>query len=235
VKKIFLIISLLLSIVFLSSCANKDAVKLSENNKSTPPENEAELLTIKDYYAYKENTKYVFEGQGNEYASYTVFIDYKLGNHIQLRSNNGGTEIVKVLEYKDGELRVLLSRGECYYRENLTQVPSSNVEILLKEPLVQGTSWTLVDGRKRFITNLGVDVTTPLGTYKALEITTEGKESETKDYYVSNIGLVKSVFTSNGLEVSSTLSKLETNVPFVQTVRIFYPNSNVDKLYFVNK
>ncbi len=233
-KKILLIISLLLSLVLLSSCANKD-VKPSEGNKLTSPETKPEKITLKDYYSYKENTKYEYAGQGNEYASYTVFIDYKSENHVQLRSNNGGTEIVKVLEDKDGELRILQSRPECYYRENLTQAPSSNGEILLKEPLVLGTSWTLADSRKRSITNLEAPVTTPLGTYKTLEVTTEGNESKTLDYYAPNIGLVKSVFTSNGLEVSSTLSKLETNVPLIQTVRVYYPNANVDKLYFVNK
>lgn len=237
-KKLLLIISLLLSLVLLSSCTSNDAVKPSEDNKPTPPETKAELRTIKDYYTYQENAKYVYEGQGNEYASYTVFIDYKSGNRVQLRSNNGGTEMVKVLENKDGELRLLLSRGECYYRENLTQVTSSNVEILLKEPLKLGTSWTLADSRKRSISNLEVNVTTPSGTYKTLEVTTEGKEGKegkTLDYYAPNIGLVKSVFTSNELEVSSTLSKLETNVPFVQTVRFYYPNANVDKLYSLNK
>ena len=79
-KRLLLIISLLLSLVFLSSCANKDAVKPSgevvkpsEEAKTTSPETKAELFTIKDYYAYKENTKYVYEGKGNEYASYNVF------------------------------------------------------------------------------------------------------------------------------------------------------------------
>lgn len=229
-KKLILIISLLLSLVLTSSCANKNV----EKPKSTSPETKAELH-IQDYYAFKENTKYVYEGQGNEYASYYVFVDYKSEDRVQLRSNNGGTEMVKVLENKDGELRIIQSRGESYYRENLTQVPSSNVEILLKEPLALGTSWTLADSRKRSISNLEVDMTTPTGTYKTLEVTTEGKEGKTLDYYAPNIGLVKSVFTSNGLEVSSTLSKLETNVPFVQTVRFYYPNANVDKLYFVNR
>ncbi len=234
-KKILIIISLLVSLVLLSSCSNKDADKPGDDNTSTPPENKTVVLKIKDYFAQKENSKYVYEGQGNEYASYTVFMDYKSGNRIQLRSNNGGTEMVKVLENKDGELRILISRAECYYRENLTQTPSGNVEILLKEPLDIGTSWTLTDSRTRSITNLQVEVTTPTGTYKTLEVTTVGKDDKTLDYYAPNIGLVKSVFTSNGAEVSSTLSKLETNVPFVQTVRFYFPNSNVDKLYYVNK
>jgi len=234
-KKLLIMISLFLTLILLSSCANKDAVKPSEDTKAIPAETKAELHTIKNYYAYKDNTKYVYEGQGNEYASYSVFIDFKAGNRVQLRSNNGGTEMVKVLENKDGELRILLSREECYYRENLTQVAGSNMEILLKEPLALGTSWTLADNRKRSISNLEVDITTPLGIYKALEVTTEGKESKTLDYYAPNIGLVKSIFTSNGLEVSSVLSKLETNVPLTQTVIFYYPNAKVDKLTFVNK
>lgn len=234
-KKIILIISILVSLVLLNSCANKDGVKPGGDNTPTPPAPKAEVLTIKDYFAQKENSKYVYEGQGNEYASYTVFMDYKAGNRVQLRSNNGGTETVKVLENNDGELRILLSRGECYYRENLTQAPSSKVEILLKEPLAIGTSWTLTDNRERSITNLQVEVTTPLGTYKTLEVTTVGKEDKIVDYYAPNIGLVKSVFTSNGVEVSSTLSKLETNVPVIQTVKFYFPNTNVDKLYYVNK
>ena len=232
-KKLLLIISLLLALMLLTSCAKKDD-QPSEGNQSPPPETKLDH-TIKDYFVYKENTKYVYEGQGNEYASYTVFIDYKSGNRVQLRSNNGGTETVKVLENQDGELRILLSRGESYYRENLTQVANGNMEILLKEPLLVGTSWTLSDSRKRFISNLEVNQTTPLGSYKTLEVTTEGKEGKTLDYYAPNIGLVKSVFTSNGVEVSSTLTRLETNVPLTQTVRFYYPNSNVDKLYFVNK
>ena len=231
-KKLLLIISILLSLMLLSSCAKKN-VQPSEGNQSPPPEKLEH--TIKDYYVYKENTKYVYEGQGNEYASYTVFIDYKSGNRVQLRSNNGGTEMVKVLENQDGELRILLSRGESYYRENLTQVTNGNMEILLKEPLLVGTNWTLSDSRKRFISNLEVNLTTPLGSYKTLEVTTEGKEGKTLDYYAPNIGLVKSVFTANGVEVSSTLTRLETNVPLTQTVRFYFPNGNVDKLYFVNK
>lgn len=234
-KKLLIIISLLLSLVLLSGCAKKDDVKPSEGDKSTPPETKAVLHTIKDYYGYKENSKYVYEGQGNEYASYTVIIDYKSGNRVQLRSNNGGTEMVKVLENQDGELRILLSRVESYYRENLTQATNGNLEILLKEPLLVGTSWTLSDSRKRSISKLEVELTTPLGSYKTLEVTTEGKEGKTLDYYAPDIGLVKSIFSSNGVEVSSTLTRIETNVPLTHTVRFYFPNTNVDKLYFVNK
>lgn len=232
-KKLLLISSLIFSLVLLSSCTDKNIVKPSQQNTVS---NETKAsLTIKDYFSFKENTKYVYEGKGNEYASYNIFVDYLTENRVQLRSNNGGTEIVKVLENKDGKLTMLLSRAECYYRENLTQSASSSTEILLKEPLIKGTTWILADNRKRYISNLDVEVTTSLGKYKALEVTTEGKEDKTLDYYAPNVGLVKTVFISKGNEISSSLSKIEKNALLTQTVKFYYPNVNDDKLYFVSK
>ena len=241
-KKLLLITSLVFSLLFLSSCADKNVVvkpivkpSVKPIVQNTVPQVTKAQLTIKDYFSYKENTKCVYEGKGNEYASYNIFVDYLIGNRVQLRTNNGGTETVKVLENKDGELTMLLSRGESYYRENLTQSLSSKAEILLKEPLIKGTTWTLSDNRKRYISNVEVEVTTPSGKYKTLEVTTENKEDKTLDYYAQGVGLVKTVFISNGNEITSTLSKIDKNIPLIQTVKFYYPNIDDDKLYFVNK
>lgn len=231
-KKILFVITLLFTLILLNGCANKkDNQPPVEDLK---PQETAQPLSIQDY-SFKENTSYVFAGEGNEYASYNLYVDYSENNRVQIRSNNGGTEMVKVLENKDGALTLLFSREETYFRENLIQSPANKSEILLKEPLTAGTSWTLTDGRKRSITNVEADVKTPSGTYKALEVTTEGKDDKTQDYYAPNIGLVKSIFTSKGMVVTSSLSKVENNVPLTQTVKFFYPNVNEDKLYYVDK
>ena len=232
-KKLLFVTSLILILALLSSCVDKNAVKPSEQNSDS--QGTKLPLTIKGYFPFNENTKYVYEGSGNEYASYNVLVDYITENRVQLRSNNGGSETVKVLENKDGMLTMLLSIGECYYRENLTQSPSSNAEILLKEPLIKGTTWLLADNRKRYISNVEVEVTTPAGKYKTLEVTTEGNEDKTLDYYAPNIGLVKTVFISKGDEISSSLSKIEKDAVLTQTVKFYYPNVDEDKIYFVNK
>ncbi|MBC8015546.1 MAG: GerMN domain-containing protein, partial [Sporomusaceae bacterium] len=224
-KNFLIVMSLIFSLVLLSSCADKNTVP--QDNKLS--------LTIKDYFSFEENTTYVYEGKGNEYASYHVLVDYLTENRVQLRSNNGGTEMVKVLENKDGKLTMLLSRAECYYRENLMQNPSSNPEILLQEPLVKGTSWTLTDNRKRYISNTEIEVITPAGKYNALEVTTEGKDYKIADYYAPKVGLVKTVFSANENEISSSLSKIEKNSSFTQTVQFYYPDVNEDTLYFANK
>ncbi|MBU3182559.1 peptidoglycan-binding domain-containing protein [Clostridium psychrophilum] len=148
------------------------------------------LFTIDNYFSYKENTKYVYEGKWSEYASYSVVVDYLTADHVQLRAFDGGVDLVKVIENKDGKLTLLLSR-ESDYRENLITMPSNNPEILLKEPLIKGTTWTITGNKKRYISNVEVDITTPLSKYKALEVTTENKSDKTLDYYVANIGLVK--------------------------------------------
>jgi len=108
-------------------------------------------------------------------------------------------------------------------------------EILLMEPLVKGTTWTLKDSSVRTITNTSVDVTTPAGTYKAIEVTTESPDGKTVNYYAKDVGLVKSLFSSGENEISSSLSKIEENVPLVQKINFYYPNINDSKIYYESK
>ncbi len=249
IKKVFGIIPICICLVFLSSCdkiklptdnsteqkspsnTSKQPTDLDEKNDNIDPK-QTSSYTIKDYFPFKENTKYVFEGKGNEYAFYTVYVDYIKGDKIQLRKNNGGTEVVSVIENKNGQLKTIFSKEEAYYREDFTSKPSDKEDILLKEPLIKGTSWTLSNGTKRYISNINVDVTTPAGNFKAIEVTTEGNGSKTLDYYGLNAGLIKTVYNSNGMEVTSTLKELKSNTPLSQTVKFYYPSSNGEKLYY---
>lgn len=220
-----LIIIFIIMIMFLTSCDN------SENNEpNLPPDKgsdntviDSTELSIKDYFPFTENTKYEYTGEGNEYATYTVFTDYITDTRIQTRTNNGGTEIVTVLENKNGQLKVLLERAETYFREDFTNTTNNNGEVLLKEPIKVGNNWTNNDV-KSSITNVDIDITIPLGTFKSLEVTTEGKDYKIIDYYAKDIGLIKTVNKGNGYEVSSTLSKIESDVPLVQSINLYYPN-----------
>jgi len=189
---------------------------------------------IGDYYPFEKSIKYMYAGAYNEYATYSVYVDYLRGNRQQIRVNNGGSEVVKVLENKDGELRLILSKGEIYYREDFTSKINNKPEILLKEPLTKGNSWTLQDGSKRSITSVKVAIKTPLASYECIEVTTVRKDSTDKDYYAANIGLVKTISINKG-EVSSSLSKMEKKVPFVQTVQFYYPNGNDNMNYKADK
>lgn len=224
-RKLFAVICIVLS-VMISGCSMQ---------KPTT-EDSAQTLTIADYFPFRENTKYIYEGSGNEYASYMAFADFIEGNRIQLRTNNGGTESVKVIECKDGKLSMLLFRGEQYARENLISKAEAEGEILLMEPIVKGTSWMLSNNSKRYIANTNTRVTTPLGQYEGVEVITESDTGKTADYYVANVGLVKSVFyTAEGDEISSSLQRIESDASLSQTVAFYYPNVKNDKMVYVEK
>lgn len=245
-KRVIYLIMLVLSLTFLFSCSNlkqvTDKDTSSEENSNNPEDKETDdkdeensTYGIKDYYPFLENQVYNYLGSGNEYASYTVWVDYINKDRVQIRKNNGGTEMVTVLENKDGELRSVLSKEEIYYRENFTTKEGAIEEVYLKEPLIKGNSWTLTDGSKRYISNTKVDINTAVGDFKTLEVTTEGKDYKKLEYYALNTGLVKTVFTSQGTEVSSTLNKIQKDTPFIQNVRFYYPTGIDMKLYYVEK
>ena len=207
---------------------------VDEDTSGTDSQTDIEERKLIDYYPIQADTEYVYEGEGNEYASYTRYLDYVdiEKNKLQTRTNNGGTETVRVIELRDGKLSVVYKVDECYYRDSFMDktVDPTASEVLLMEPLVKGTEWNLPDGRKRYISELEVQIDTPSGEYKALEVTTKEQGGTNKDYYAPGVGLVKSIYSSDGLEVTSSLSKINTDTPFTRTLDRYIPDSD-EKLY----
>ena len=202
---------LLISIVFAMILTACDSILPSPEK----PDN-GEKLSI-------ENTKYSYEGKENEFAAYVAFVDYISDNRIQNRTNNGGTESVNVLEIKDDQLTLLYSRGETYFRQNFLNNEYGEGKILLKSPLKEGNSWAYDENTTATITGLSKEVVTTIGNYQTIEVTLEGEEGKTVNYYAKDVGLVKTISSGEGYEVSSTLSSVENNIPLIQTITLFYP------------
>ena len=213
-KKILLILIVLA--VILTACDNISPQPQVPGN--------GEEVSIEEYYPIKENIKYTYEGKSNEFASYTVFVDYVSNDRIQNRTNNGGTESVNVLEIKDDQLTLLYSRGETYFRQNFLNDEYEDAKILLKGPFEEGNSWAYDENTRASITALSKEVVTSLGNYQALEVTLEGEKGKTVNYYAKDLGLIKTISSGEGYEVSSTLSSVENNMPLIQTITLFYPN-----------
>lgn len=223
-KKLTMYLILIFMLLFTGCTKASNNSDIPKDNPQTS--NKPKEYTIKDYYPFKENTQMIYEGKGNEYASQDIMTDFIKDNLIQIRIDNGGTVMSRLIENKNGELTVLYNREEFYYKDDLSTLDinsSADKEILLKEPLVVGTSWTLPDGSKRTITSTSASVATPAGSYTALEVTTEGNNFKTKDYYALNVGFVKSIFISEDFEVSTTLKEIVTNASLTQNLQLFYP------------
>lgn len=202
----------------------------------------SQKLKVASFFPIRENTRYIYEGAGNEFASYNVYTSYTKGNRVQTTTDNGGTVVADIIEVSDREVKKLFSRSEMYYRENLLRDSLLNTsdkkksEVILKAPIKKGNSWKLNDGRIRTITSTSVDITTPVKNYNAIEVTTTGNDNtKSIDYYAKNVGLVKSVFSSEGMEVSSTLKEIQNNTLLTQDIKFFYPNIEDGKLYYKNR
>lgn len=214
---------------------NTDSEETPKENITTKPKesnNSKSSYGIDDYFNFNENVKYNYDGINSEYAEYVTYIDYINGNKVQLRSNNGGTETVTVLQNSNGELKKVFQRNECYYRENFTNKSANIEEILLKEPLVVGTTWKLSDGSKRYISKVDVKISIGSGECSALEITTENTNGQIDlQYYAVNKGLIKSIYDANNMKVTSTLKSIEENVRLNQNIRCYYPDENYNIHY----
>lgn len=193
---------------------------------------DSSLLSIEDYFPMKENTEYIYEGIGNEYASYRSFVEYYDEDQIQMRVDNGGTVMAQVTQISNGKAERTFSEGETYHRENFLNSAGSDGETLLMEPLVAGTSWTLLDGRTRSISHTSKIVNTPSGSHVCIEVITEGEFGTVRDYYSKNIGLVKTIFTTGGEEVSSSLSMVKSGIPRVEQINFYYPDLDSGTYYF---
>ena len=193
--------------------------------------------TVDELYPFEENVYRVYEGMGNEFAGYDEYVDFLSDSRIQLRRNNGGTEIVSVLEKKDGMLVEIISKAETYYKENFLDKDPEENKILLKEPLTLDASWDS-EGQTATVTGVDVEVKTGVGTFTALEVTrvTKGKESEKRvEYYVRGMGLVKVIDTGKDYEVSATLTKMEGNAVRKRFVNFYYPNAQDERIFLYRK
>ena len=173
-------------------------------------------------------------GTGIEYAGFESWVDFITADTIQIRSNNTGTETVSVYKIENGELQNVFSQGETYYVYDYTAMNTMN-DVLIKEPIAVGTTWTLPSGDQRAITDADASVTVPYGTYNdALEVTTTFAESIQKDYYAPGMGLVKREYIFNedpDNPIVSELQVYETDAYLSQNIQTFYPDSGSGTAY----
>jgi len=219
------ILSLLLTIILVSSligCKSSIDKDQSSSNKKEQ-RSKGEILSIGDYYPFKENVILSYQGIGNEYAEMKTFLEFVEGNRAQMKIMNPGTVFVKVLEYKNGELKEMFSEGEFYHIENMINSNSNTNNVILKEPLELGNTWLNTEGNEMKITALNKDVETPSGNYQALEVTTEfGEGRIQKDYYAKDIGLVAKVYTDGDFEVSTLLEGIDNGEKEIE-ITTYYP------------
>lgn len=200
----------------------------SDTAKDTAPADATTAPTaapgLQDYFPLTPDVYCSYSGTGNEFASMTTHVEYAGPDMIQLVYDNGATESHILYAVRDGQVQAIHTEFELYVREDLSLLlPDAYGEILLKEPLEVGTSWDVLDG-VRTITGMHVIVTTPSGTYDALEVTTKGNDNSTaKQYYAAGIGYVKLMVSGADYEVTQELETRTLDAVRTENRTFYYP------------
>lgn len=202
---------------------------------TSPAATTASTPVLADYFPLTPDVHCRYSGTGNEHVGMTTDVEYVRSDTIQLVYDNSAAESHILYALRDGKVQALHTQFELYAREDLSLLtPDAYEEILIKEPLEVGTSWDILDGT-RTITSLNVEVTTPSGTYEALEVTTKGNDNSTaRQYYAAGIGFVKLTVSGPDYEVTQELEERTVNTARTENRTFYYPkmtDTNVEIVY----
>ena len=199
-----------------------ETAKPSETASDTSAPSESAVLTLADYFPILPDVSCRFDVSGGKDLPVSTYVEFIGQDTIQIKYDNGTTVKHVLYAIRNGEVRIAGERSELYAREDLSLLPSEgDGEILLKEPLKVGTTW-YVGGGIRSITDLKAQVDTPTGMYSAIEVTTIGNDTATRQYYAPGIGLVKTVRTG-AFEDTSVLGSRTTGQPETMDLTFYYP------------
>ena len=226
-KLIFLIVCISILSASLASCRQATEPQ-SDQTKSTSIEDKS----IASYFPVKENTLYVYEGDWHELASHEIYNTYLTDNIIQRRLKTSQSEGIEILSFEKDEIKVIFADAGVYYYENLTNVVPSLDFVVLREPLELGNSWSMDETKTREITNVSVEVETPMGTFDALEVTIRHIDgAEDKEYYVKDLGLVKYVFKrANGVQNETVLTEVVEDTGFQRSFLYYSPDNEENSI-----
>jgi hypothetical protein len=249
------IIILVLSALLLSSCGIQDltgqnpgtaepttvqddtTAPFTTADETTEPDTGIVAGSVSDYFPFEANVFTEYAGSGNEYAPYISYVDYIRDNKMQTREFNGGTGVVSVYTIRDGELVRTLRRGGIEYKHEFSSAASEINDVLLKEPIKEGTSWTTEEGLTRKITAVNKSIQVPAGIFSAVEVTTYREDSTDMQYYVKGMGLIKSEYISKDktMHVISELESIGKDVPFKEMMRVYFPQFNSDRIVYIDR
>jgi hypothetical protein len=196
---------------FLTACGGGN--KNDSDSIDNPQRSETATATstlIADYFPIKTNTSYYYESPNYPEINQQAYITYSNGQRIQRRVASGDTSATEVLQYQEGELRLVFGEPNYYFFEDLTTVEQNLDVLLLKEPLVPGQTWQMDATATSEVTASGANVSTPMGNYTALEVSTSYTDGRSqREYYAPRVGLVKTVYsTSDGSEYEFSLASV---------------------------
>lgn len=200
----------------------EDAVQEEATTEETPAENtsgdshDSEEAAVDPYdYFLEDGSTARFEGNGNEFAEFTLKTDYMEANHVATYEDNGGTVVLKVYRLHDDRIELVKQEGEFYdeYTASFEELEALEViSTYLEFPIEEGQE--IGDAT---VIETGTSLETPYQNFNdvfVLESVAEEDGSINRNYFVEGYGEVKREFQANSddddeLAITSTLASIE--------------------------
>ncbi len=231
------LIFVILCLAFVVGCDGKQNPQTTPDTSQSPPSEttkpkDGETATILDYFPFEENVIYMYEGtEAVADSEYTLYNGYVRDNKVQRKVTGVAHEATEVLQYSDGELKLIYGDTAYYFYDDITNaVPNVNVT-LLKEPLEVGNKWAFDEGVTSQITNMTATVETPYGTFEAMEITNTKEDGRADTFYYSKgIGLVKTTYsTREAGDITSSLKDVVKDTAVQVPINAYYINTTTNE------
>jgi hypothetical protein len=214
--------------LILTGCGTRNPADAAVSESVPAPSTNAaaELPSISNYFPIKTNTFYEFESPTLADLNQQVYVTYAEGNRVQRRVSTEKATATEVLEYANGQLRLVFGEPQFYYYENILTAEPSMDTLLLQEPLQVGQKWSMNADMSAEITDMEAIIATPFGELKTMEVTASFASGQTqKEYYAPDIGLVKTVYDTReyGL-VEYSLVRVTEQAALNPTLNVYFVN-----------
>lgn len=201
---LFLIISIVLSCIACSTTL-----------KSTD-------ITIDKFMPSKLNQEISLSSNSNHY-NLKVITEYIKDNKVQLRKLSSSTTVVEQWEYKNDGIYIIFAQEEFYESSNALDLPPTKNELILKEPLKVGNTWTSESGYTYEITSTNYKLETYAGDFDTIEVTSTDGSIVRKNYFAPGLGIIKTTIEfDDGSLTDSELFSVQLSPYNPKDYRFYY-------------
>ncbi|MGI6004916.1 MAG: hypothetical protein ACOX88_05830 [Christensenellales bacterium] len=171
------------------------------------PSPSAGVLSPKNFFPLSQDSTWQYQGEGNEYATFSRKVVFAAADRAQVEEDNGGTVTAAVWKATDDEVVRTYFEGEAYDGANRLSALPNDTLIILKAPLTTGTKWDTPQGTREIVSTDAV-VDTPAGKFEdCIKVLNMSENATVYEYFKEGVGMVKREFSSEGTTITSTLEQ----------------------------
>lgn len=202
---------MILIFVFLLITATAIGCTAKQPETPIPPTPPVEEKDIGLYMPMKVGSIWEYEGEGNEYASYTLSVEYEEKNRYQLTRDNGGTVIADIYEVREDSIVHVYLAGESYDHTNLLKQQNNLEDIVLKLPIEVGNKWVSEENSYEII-DTKATLIVPYGTFNDCVVVRRTYKDGSEEYmsYKEGVGMLQSEFRTGDFSVFSRLKSFSS-------------------------